>query len=522
MRRHKVRLDDGSEIDLDVQAIKDWYAQGLLKRDSPVLKPGAKQWLPLNRALDLPSGRREAAEARARVVEAEAEAETAAPRPAWPLRLAGALLLCAAAGAAFFWWQPWRWLADLEETPWRHVALGLSAAGLLLLPGWPFTRLVVRILALVAALLAPPAAVILAVQGLRFGPAYIVLGSAAAALLGIFVLLGGASWQRTLLSLLLVLGGGFGIHRYGLVTESDEERKVREALLPDAAWTDASLGVRLELPAGWRRLRPDQTAVAVPAEARIVLARPRQGGFAYLSAEAGPRGVLRLEDHLERAVRARSGAAPELAAAGRHATTVGGLSGLGVNAFRTAGGRRMGETCVVWRHGFAWFTLVAWASDEVRGGAVRPLDALRTAIGHTPEPAQRLAQAVESASRDLPLVSPAAAELVIRALGRPPEAPEAVLRESLRLAALGRGTLSVDETADLASLTDAVAAALAPKERPGLVAYLQGGAEGPASEEDRQMAPLLKRALLQLPSDRLARLQDLYAKAIAAGMRAGP
>jgi hypothetical protein len=53
MARYKVRLDDGSEIVLELQAVKDWYTQGLLTRDSPVLKPGASQWLPLARALQL-------------------------------------------------------------------------------------------------------------------------------------------------------------------------------------------------------------------------------------------------------------------------------------------------------------------------------------------------------------------------------------------------------------------------------------------------------------------------------------
>lgn len=58
MARYKVRLDDGSEIVLELQAVKDWYTQGLLTRDSPVLKPGSSQWLPLVRALQLvePSG----------------------------------------------------------------------------------------------------------------------------------------------------------------------------------------------------------------------------------------------------------------------------------------------------------------------------------------------------------------------------------------------------------------------------------------------------------------------------------
>lgn len=107
MARYKVRLDDGSEIVLELQAVKDWYTQGLLTRDSPVLKPGTSQWLPLVRALNLVS---------AAPAPSSAPAATA-PRPAAARERGGpaisgaalglALVLLVATGVAVAGWWFW-------------------------------------------------------------------------------------------------------------------------------------------------------------------------------------------------------------------------------------------------------------------------------------------------------------------------------------------------------------------------------------------------------------------------------
>lgn len=51
---YTVRLEDGSEIGpLDLPAVREWYARGLIHAESPVLPPGARRWLPLRQVRGL-------------------------------------------------------------------------------------------------------------------------------------------------------------------------------------------------------------------------------------------------------------------------------------------------------------------------------------------------------------------------------------------------------------------------------------------------------------------------------------
>jgi hypothetical protein len=96
------------------------------------------------------------------------------------------------------------------------------------------------------------------------------------------------------------------------------------------------------------------------------------------------------------------------------------------------------------------------------------------------------------------------------------------LRRALELAGRGRATLHETEAQELDALEAAAYGILPKPERGRLLAYIakvranQAGSE----DEDRAMAPLVKRAVLTLPSaERLGRLQALYEKAIRAGAK---
>src|SRR5262249_46776004 len=148
---YKVRLADGSEIGpMNLQAVKDWYIQGLIGRDSLVLEPGKKSWQPLTKVINLKevrveparsaperhapaaaAARRRPPASRAAVAEA---AEEEAPEPVevstWRTRLAGVLFLASAVGAGYFYLRPDRWLPALDAAPWREIGLAQIVLGL--------------------------------------------------------------------------------------------------------------------------------------------------------------------------------------------------------------------------------------------------------------------------------------------------------------------------------------------------------------------------------------------------------
>jgi hypothetical protein len=50
---HRLRLNDGSVIDLDRAGIKSWYESGLITVDSQIQKPGSREWTRLGQSMDV-------------------------------------------------------------------------------------------------------------------------------------------------------------------------------------------------------------------------------------------------------------------------------------------------------------------------------------------------------------------------------------------------------------------------------------------------------------------------------------
>jgi hypothetical protein len=57
----RVRLGDGSVIDLELPEVKSWYESGLVNDDTQVQKPGGRDWMRLGQAADVRGWRRPAA-----------------------------------------------------------------------------------------------------------------------------------------------------------------------------------------------------------------------------------------------------------------------------------------------------------------------------------------------------------------------------------------------------------------------------------------------------------------------------
>jgi hypothetical protein len=118
-------------------------------------------------------------------------------------------------------------------------------------------------------------------------------------------------------------------------------------------------------------------------------------------------------------------------------------------------------------------------------------------------------------TRELPLLSPRAAELVVSyGLDR----PEAAFKKSYLLAANGMNRLSPQEAKELGELTTAVYAPLPPPNRKRLDGYMERvrGLQVTQPQEDREMTALVREAVLQLPESQRTRYQLLYEKALGA------
>ena len=216
MSGYKVRLADGSEIgSMDLQAVRNWYAQGLLDTTSPVLKPGAKNWTPLAEAIDLVDLR---APRRGGGLEPETRGHGGPVSYVWPMRVAAVLALAAAAGAAFLWWSPRRFTPAIDPVPWREMGLGLFATALLLARGWGFGRRLAQLVLLLATAALPVLSGILVVEGVRGRPLLALL-AAIVFTGGLFALITvwPGRWYKPTAAALVAAAGLVGIGHYGLV-----------------------------------------------------------------------------------------------------------------------------------------------------------------------------------------------------------------------------------------------------------------------------------------------------------------
>jgi hypothetical protein len=119
-------------------------------------------------------------------------------------------------------------------------------------------------------------------------------------------------------------------------------------------------------------------------------------------------------------------------------------------------------------------------------------------------------------TRELPLLSPRAAELMVSyGLDR----PEAAFKQSYLLAANGVKRLSPSEAKELGELTSAVYAPLPAPNRRRLDGYMERvrGLQATQPQEDREMSALVREAVLQFPEPQRTRYQLLYEKALGAG-----
>jgi hypothetical protein len=533
MAGYKVRIADGSEIGpLDLAALRTWYAQGLIDRDSPVLTPGSKRWstfgeIPELKGLIAPAPTGKAGKGKGKKASRAADRDFDEPREDYGgrsidldpntlrIRFTGLLFLVAAAAVGFLAFRPENAVSDLDGAPWMEIALGFLVCALLLLPVWSFGRKFVRIITVLAAVALFPITGILVAQGVR-GPALFAIGCVWLMLTGIIAFLADwMSWAKMIFLLVPILGGAYGAFHFGFAPETTAQREVRSWAAAESRFEDPTLGVTIDPPPGWIVLKKDCPLVKLPPDARVAFAQPRLEGFAFLQAESSPPGIASLDQYLNRFVNTRTKTTPSLKEESRGDVVVGQLSGKKSMATWNEVGVPQHDTSVVWRDGWVYFGLAAWAPAE---GAARPqmLDRLAEGVRTQGVFAARLQSAVQVVTRDVPQLTAPAAEMLMAQSEAKVLEPDQAFRRSLDALSRAIPTFSKAETADLSQITSATYGALPWKDRGRLAAYVDRvrNRESTTPGEDKEMGQLMKSAVLQLPPMRRLRLQALYEKAI--------
>jgi hypothetical protein len=525
---------------MDLEAVKDWYRQGLVRKDDPVLTPRGKRWIPLRQAIPLLQQETSSAASRAapstelraavraatrggtrragQAVSRRTEPDETQP---WRTIVGGVLLLLTAAGSAFWAFYPDRWIASLDAVPWQEVALGQAALGLALLPGWELTRKLVRlILGLTVCALLPAVGILVAQRTPWLG--LVVVASAFVLLLGLIAWLakGRLSVARITPALLVFLSGVAGIVRFGLVPESPEAKQVRQWASDERSLGDPTGGLWLSLPEPWVVLDARQDLVPTSEGTRQVLAQPRLGGFGILSADL-PRRILSEEEFLNQVLSQRN--LPGRVEQGRADVPLGRLLGRKVESVWEREGKRYRDLMVVAKDGLTYWLLTAWMPDDGSDRPAAELDALAGGLSFEGKMAAQLEGTIQAVREASPFLSAASAEAVIASSGKRDLEPRGAFRHAMELVTRGRPSLGPGEAADLERLDVAIERQMPRDDGRRWRLYVSRIREGSGTnpEDDRAMASLVRDAVLKLPSGYLGRLQDLCEKAVAAALREG-
>src|SRR2546422_159702 len=130
----RVRLDDGSEMDLDSDMVRSWYDQGLIQGSTPMRAPGSKNWKRMDEVVEM-RGWKESGGAGASDEGDEEEAAGPAGPQKWRSYVASVLLFAAAGAAGYMAFFPEQWTPALAPVPWREIALGALVLALSLVRG---------------------------------------------------------------------------------------------------------------------------------------------------------------------------------------------------------------------------------------------------------------------------------------------------------------------------------------------------------------------------------------------------
>ena len=419
----KVRIADGSVIDLSRDDLRSWYESGLLTGDSQVQAAGSRDWTSLAKAVDIGQWRKPAA-ARGVSVPVKGKARTgttAARRDGSP--------------------------PPASTAPRPHV------------PALPLLRYA------------------------AFALAVLTVGGA---------LLWTSAWW------------------YPLLFGSAEVRRVRAATTSERRYADDTLGLKMELPSGWSILRQGHGFFTPLASTRLALAEPSAGAFGMLAVETPARGYASLDVFLDRVLEERRRAEPLLNPLRREDAPGGARRFVGT---RRSIDRTIESVITVWKDGWVYYALLVWGPAEHAGEAAEELRQGITMQGHM---AARLKQAIDNVTAEVPLLTPAAAEMLMGQSQAQALEPAEAFRRTYLLAGRALPMLSAPEQREMGALSTELYARVPAGDRARLGPYLDRVRAGQETTPalDQQMSRVVKAAVLKLPAARRQRLQALFEKAI--------
>jgi hypothetical protein len=521
----KVRLDDGSEVGpMDLAMVRTWFQHGLITGDTLVQRRGSARWVRLSEGVDLsrwgPSGAtsgRSRAAGRSPAAGAASPSDAEGGRQTWSLLVGSALFALLAAATLVVAFRPGLVRPELDDAPWLQIGLVSLALALALVRGWETGRRIVRVVCALAVAAAFPVAGVFVARGMR-KEALFALASAVVLALGFVLLLAPRrSVLTTSVALLVAALGAGGAVRFARA-EPGRALEVGVWASGERRITDAQIGLDLALPAGWVALKPANPLVPAAPGAVLALAQARVSGFALLLSEPAPPGGLALEHYLDEVIARRRAGATTVEEDWRRDGRLGALASRRAAIRRVESSGRFAERVVVARDADRCLALVIWVPEEGGGRALEEADTLEAATTFSAVRGRTRGDAIQTASLELPHLSPEVIESLVEAGGPAPAA--ALFRRAATASARGLVTLAPAETRELQALTASALAALPYGDRARLADYLRraGAAQPTLADEDERMCRLAKTATLRLSAAQRARLQHLHALAIRAAL----
>jgi hypothetical protein len=267
-------------------------------------------------------------------------------------------------------------------------------------------------------------------------------------------------------------------------------------------------------------VRADGDAVAAPPSARVLLAEPSSMTVGYLVSESPARPYTSLDEYLAHVVQDRQKSQGEYKEKGRDDASVGPFPARRLTASWKSGDEEFSERIAAWKEAWTYFALVTWTPHARESRGARGADALARGFSSVGQVGQRVQQALQRVITEVPHLSTRSAETLMGRSAAGVLEPAEVFRRSWDLASRGLYALNKTEARDLSNLTQAVYARVAGKDRARLGAYVARvrERETTAVALDQEMCGVMKAAVDKLPALQRERLQQLFDKAIAAGL----